>query len=356
MKLKILLLLVLIINSTLISTFTVIKESKRFKKITSRRHKRVKGNGEDDDGSLFVEFFLAMLASADIPGISTVVEYFNTVKDVATEVIEYEGNSVKCDKEGFRTYYAQKLKEYAKDMEKKVSSAVDEIGAVAQNLDSTGDLAVELLGTNNFRGQCKVVKKKFEKQVKDKKTEKKNADSALAKFNDKKAKAKDPSAYLASNFDESERLTKAVQVAEDGLVALKTVSNIDEIDCSKLPENEINAEGKVSFFKKVGAALGALKMVWNCSKKTQMIVAITTTIIAQIVSIILSIFTSGIWKIIKMAYSAISMLYYIGKALIVEDKKDKAASWGSAVGNGIAIVKDLLIGRKRKHKFRKHKH
>ena len=87
-----------------------------------------------------------------------------------------------------------------------------------------------------------------------------------------------------------------------------------------------------------------------------MIIAITTTIIAQIVDIILSIFTSGIWKILKMAYSAISMLYYIGKALIVENKKDKAASWGSAVGNGIAIVKHLLIGRKRKHKFRKHKH
>jgi hypothetical protein len=323
------------------------RKSKSSRKRTTRRFKTSKAKTK---GKYTGTFVVNMLASCDIPVVSTVIDTLLTLKDVV-EVVSEEGTtkiSRKCDKTGIGQHYEAKKTEFESEVKKLVDGSVDRLGLIAQNLDATGDLGVALLTTNNLRAQCKALQKKAGKRVKDAKSAQKKADDDLKKMNKK------GDTYIAANYDAFEKASKDLQVANDELKALEDIGSLDgDYDCSKLPDKEINAEAKATFTQKIAAAWSTLGFVKDCIFKAlknnlKMIFKVTLSILKWIVGIVLEILTVGVWKIIKFGWNIIQLLWAVGKAWYTDSEEEKAENWGSAVGICIAIIKDLIPGSGRR--------
>ena len=132
------------------------------------------------------------------------------------------------------------------------------------------------------------------------------------------------------------------------------LSEINMPDCSDLPDS-IDEAAQQSFVMKVKAIYETVKFLAPCSKLAEIfkgaIAGLIGYAITKVVEILTDLMGLFVIKILKIVWTLVKLLYYIGQAVAHRNDKnniERSQYWGKAAGSGVRLVLIILgVGKKK---------
>jgi len=131
--------------------------------------------------------------------------------------------------------------------------------------------------------------------------------------------------------------------------------------CDKFPTEMTSPESQVGIITKVKGAHDVVKYIKaNCTMPGVSITEAFLAIGAKVATIVANLFGMFAFKLVKIVYRAVKLIYFIYKAVNSSDADTQWEYWGKAAGSAINIVWMVLNPtarrrRRMRNKLRRHK-